>query len=112
MDTLLNISMLLVYIFNQLTVLALLYMRKTMPDAERTFKVNLFFPYVFLIICFLLAVMICFIFPMEAVLCLGFIAAGLPVYYVCNKIEKPDSIKSRISKLKMIHFMFFFVTIS
>lgn len=39
MDTLLNISMLLVYIFNQLTVLALIYMRKTRPNDPRPFKV-------------------------------------------------------------------------
>lgn len=97
MDTLLNISMLLVYIFNQCTVLALLYMRKTMPNEERPFKVNLFFPIVFLIICFCLAVMICFIFPFEAVLCVSFIILGLPVFYFCTKSEKPEVIASKIN---------------
>ncbi len=98
--------MFLVYIFNQATILALLHMRKTMPNAERTFKVKLFFPYVFLIICCLLTVMICFIYPIEAILCLAFILSGLPIFYLCNKAEKPDKIKSRISKSNF--FVFFF----
>jgi len=96
MDTLLNISMLLVYIFNQLTVLALIYMRKTRPNDPRPFKVNLFFPVVFLITCFFLSVMICFIYPYETILCSIFILFGLPVYYMGTKMEKPHSVQSKI----------------
>ena len=41
MDTLLNISMLLVYIFNQGCTLALLYLRKSLPNEPRPFRVSL-----------------------------------------------------------------------
>jgi amino acid transporter len=97
MDTLLNIAMLLAYIFNILCVIVLLHLRKTIPNEPRPFKVNLFFPIVFLILCTILTCMICVIFTKEAVLCLIFITSGLPVYYVCTKIKKPAAIQNKIS---------------
>ena len=100
MDTLLNIAMLLAYLFNILCVIVLLHLRKTNPNAPRPFKVNLFFPIVFLLLCTILTGMICLIFTKEAMLCLIFIISGLPVYYVCTKIKKPVAIRNRIGKLK------------
>lgn len=97
MDTLLNISMLLVYIFNQGCTLALLYLRKSLPNEPRPFRVPLIFPIVFLVSCFFLAVMICLIFPSESIMCVCFIVSGLPVYYLCVKVKKPESLESKIT---------------
>lgn len=101
MNTLLNISMLLVYIFNQLCTLSLLYMRKTKPNDERPFKVNLFFPIVFLVACFFLAIMICYTYAYESFLCLIFVSSGLPVYYVCTKCEKPNSVQINLNAVNV-----------
>lgn len=97
MDILLNISMLLVYIWCIACTIALLYLRKTQPDVPRPFRVPLIFPIIFLVICFFLAGMICIIYTKEFLLCTIFIIIGLPVYYICTK-EKPAEIQQKINK--------------
>jgi len=98
MDTLLNIAMLLAYLFNILCVVVLLYLRKANRDEPRPFKVNLFFPIVFLMLCCVLIGMICIIFTKEAVMSLIFVISGLPVYFLAPKVKKYSAIENKLSK--------------
>ena len=105
---LLKFTVLAEYIFITLTVIGLLWLRKTKPQLLRPIKVskklsltakqklprsghlrafgvkvNLFFPIAFLVICILVILISCIKTPFDSFVCIAIILAGLPVYYVC-----------------------------
>lgn len=96
--TLINMGVLAEYIFITGAVLGLMYLRKTHPDLERPIKVNLFYPVVFLIVCFFIILMTLVQIPKESCMSLALLAAGIPVYFIGVKWEKPKSIQNKIGK--------------
>lgn len=95
MDILLNISMLMTYLVNITAVFALLYMRKTKADDPRPFKVPLFFPVAFILVCSFLTISTVIIFPLEGILCFVFMLLAVPVYYI-GRATKPKSVQTKI----------------
>ncbi len=117
--TLLNMSMVVFFINHIATISALLLLRKTQPDTPRPikvnipthkiikskinnqsfyFKVNLFFPIVFLIICFYITFMILLMYPRDFLLCILTYIIGIVAYFIFVKLQKPQSLQKKISK--------------
>lgn len=92
------------YIFITLAVLGLLYLRKSQPDLERPIRVNLFYPIAFLIVCFFIIIMTLYQIPMESFMCIAVLAAGVPVYFLGVKWEKPKSIQDKLGKSWIEYF--------
>lgn len=96
---LINMGVLAEYIYITSAVLGLLYLRKTHPDLPRPIRVNLFYPITFLIVCFFIILMTLYQIPMESLGCLIVLAAGIPVYLVGVKWEKPKSIQKKLDAM-------------
>lgn len=69
-------------LFITLSVLGLVWMRRTRPDLHRPIRVNAALPFVFLLICAFLVTFPCYVSPAEVGVGLAFIFCGVPVYYV------------------------------
>ncbi len=95
---LVQLTMLTEYIFIGSTVLGLLWLRHSQPNLERPMKVSLFFPIVFVVICFVVIAMKIWFDPKDALFCIGVIGAGIPIYWVFVLLEKPKSLDDKISK--------------
>ncbi len=95
---LVQLTMLTEYIFIGSTVLGLIWLRHSRPDLERPMKVSLFFPIVFVLICFVVIGMKIWFDPRDAVFCISVIAAGIPVYSLFVLMKKPKSLDDKISK--------------
>lgn len=94
---LVQLTMLTEYIFIGSTVLGLLWLRHAQPKLERPMKVNLFFPIVFVIICFVVIAMKIWFDPRDALMCIGVIGAGIPVYWVFVLMKKPKALDDKIN---------------
>ena len=65
-------------------------LRKKIPDAPRSYK-TIGYPYVpiiFIILAVLLLINTVFEAPKESIVGLGFIAAGVPIYFVFRKLNQ------------------------
>ncbi|XP_030750354.1 large neutral amino acids transporter small subunit 2 isoform X1 [Sitophilus oryzae] len=69
-------------LFITISVLGLLYMRYTRPDANRPIKVNMTLPCIFFVICTFLVIFPCYASPVEVGVGLAFVILGIPVYYI------------------------------
>lgn len=98
---LLDMTVLSEYIFIMITVVGLLWLRKTQANAERPFKSNLVFPIAFLIICTFVIIVSCYKKTYYSMLCISVILCGLPIYYLFIVLEKPPSMKKKIQKFDM-----------
>ncbi|CAF1019586.1 unnamed protein product [Brachionus calyciflorus] len=96
---LMNMGVLAEYLFIALSVGGLLRLRKTQPDLPRPIKVNLFYPITFLIVCIFIILMTLYQLPIESFLCLGIIGAGIPVFLIGCKWEKPKSIQGKLDAM-------------
>ncbi len=99
---LINMGVLAEYIFITLAVIGLMYLRKSQPDLPRPIKINLFYPITFLIVCLFIISMTLYQIPVESFMCLGVLAAGIPVYYVGVKWEKPKALQDKIGNYAML----------
>lgn len=93
---LLNLGVLAEYLCIALSVGGLLWLRKKQPDLPRPIKVNLFFPITFLVVCLFIILMTLYQIPIESFVCLAIMAAGVPVYFVGVKWQKPKSIQDKL----------------
>ena len=82
-------------LFILLSISALLYLRKTQPDAKRPIKVNLILPIIFMITCGFLVISSCYVSPVEVGTGIIIILLGIPVYYAT--IHRPIPCLTRIS---------------
>uniref|UniRef100_A0A6M2DWE8 Putative amino acid transporter n=1 Tax=Xenopsylla cheopis TaxID=163159 RepID=A0A6M2DWE8_XENCH len=74
--------------FITLSVSSVLYLRWKKPEMLRPIKVSLWIPIVFVIICFLLVVVPCYVAPYEVGIGILITLTGIPAYYfgvVCSK---------------------------
>ncbi|VDN53847.1 unnamed protein product [Dracunculus medinensis] len=78
-------------------IAALLWLRKTMPNAERPIKVNLFFPIIFLIGCIALVVIPIIGSLKDTAIGIGIMLTALPVYAVFIARGKPPKFLEKIS---------------
>ncbi|XP_050510425.1 Y+L amino acid transporter 2-like [Diabrotica virgifera virgifera] len=69
-------------LFITVSIVGLLYMRRTHPKAPRPIKVNLILPITFFIICGFLVTFPCYVTPLEVGVGVAFILCGIPVYFV------------------------------
>jgi amino acid transporter len=90
--------MLTEYLFIGGSVLGILVLRRSRPDMDRPIKVNLFFPVTFVAIVFAIIAVIVYTSPLDSLMCLLVILAGVPVYGVFIAMQKPKSIDDKISK--------------
>ena len=106
---LVQLTMLTEYIFIGSTVLGLLWLRHTQPNLARPMKVNLIFPIVFVMICFVIIAMKIYFDPREALICISVIGMGIPVYWIFVLLKKPKSLDDKISKMtEIVKWRYFF----
>jgi L-type amino acid transporter 5 len=96
---LINMGVLAEYLFISTSVAGLLWLRKKQPNTHRPIKVNLFYPITFLIVCMFIIIMTFIDIPFESFCCLGVIAAGIPLYYLGVKWDKPKSLQAKLDKV-------------
>lgn len=94
---LLKLTMLTEYIFIGGTVFGLLYLRKYRPEINRPIVVNLIYPIVFCVICLLIILMTIYTSPIDSIMCVVVILAGVPIYGVFVVMDKPKSIDDKIN---------------
>lgn len=83
-----------------LSVVALLYFRRTMPDAHRPIKVGLVWPIIYITISLVLVLIPLYTNPVETGFGCLIIATGIPVYLICVKWQtKPKSFEQFIEKM-------------
>ncbi|KRZ68333.1 Y+L amino acid transporter 1, partial [Trichinella papuae] len=68
-----------------LAMLSLFQLRRKLPDAPRTIKVNLIFPFVFLVGCLFLVVVPVIAAPIDTVIGLGITFTSVPIYFLFIK---------------------------
>ncbi|XP_077297327.1 juvenile hormone Inducible-21 isoform X2 [Arctopsyche grandis] len=83
-----------------LSIVGMLWLRKTRPDLPRPIRVNTFLPVTFLLCVAFMVIIPAIAEPMNTVIGIGIVASGIPVYYVCIKWKKPESY-SRFSEATM-----------
>ncbi len=96
---LINMGVLAEYLFISTSVAGLLWLRKKQPNVYRPIKVNLFYPITFLVVCLFIIIMTFIDIPFESFCCLGVIAAGIPLYYLGVKWDKPKSLQKKLDKV-------------
>ncbi|XP_056639580.1 large neutral amino acids transporter small subunit 1 [Diorhabda sublineata] len=79
---LINYSSFVESLFITISILGLMYMRKTRPEAMRPIKINLILPITFFVICTFLVTFPCYVSPMEVGIGVAFILCGIPVYVI------------------------------
>ena len=84
------------YIFITMAVAGLLYLRKTQPNRDRPIRVNLFYPTVFMFVCLFIILMTLWQIPVQSLLCIIVLAAGIPVYFLGVKWKKPASVQNKL----------------
>lgn len=73
------------------SVVGMLWLRRTKPNIPRPIKVNLIIPYVFLIAIGFLVIIPAITQPKDTAIGLAILLSGIPVYYVCVKWKsKPE----------------------
>ncbi|KRZ57285.1 Y+L amino acid transporter 1 [Trichinella nativa] len=72
-----------------LAMLSLFQLRRKLPDAPRTIKVNLMFPFVFLVGCLFLVVVPVVAAPIDTIIGLGITFTSVPIYFLFIK-HRPE----------------------
>ncbi|KRY59248.1 Y+L amino acid transporter 1, partial [Trichinella britovi] len=72
-----------------LAMLSLFQLRRKLPDAPRTIKVNLIFPFVFLVGCLFLVVVPVVAAPIDTIIGLGITFTSVPIYFLFIK-HRPE----------------------
>jgi len=85
--SLINFSVVSSWAFFFLTVLGLLILRIKEPNLERPYKTWIITPLTFCAVALFLLCMPIIAAPLQAVAALGFVLAGIPVYYLTNRNE-------------------------
>lgn len=96
---LINMGVLAEYIFITMAVAGLLYLRKTQPNRDRPIRVNLFYPTVFMFVCLFIILMTLWQIPVQSLLCIIVLAAGIPVYFLGVKWKKPASVQNKLDAM-------------
>uniref|UniRef100_A0A1I8IQT5 G_PROTEIN_RECEP_F1_2 domain-containing protein n=1 Tax=Macrostomum lignano TaxID=282301 RepID=A0A1I8IQT5_9PLAT len=100
--TLINLLGFAFNIILTLTMSSLLYLRYSRPNLHRPIKIPLPIPVFVLLWCFGLVAMTIYQAPDQSLKCLGFIAVGIPVYFLCVAWErKPASFQRRYHGLTL-----------
>ncbi|KAF8447433.1 amino acid/polyamine transporter I [Boletus edulis BED1] len=86
--SLVNFSVVASWSFYFLTVLGLIILRVKEPNLERPYKTWIVTPLIFCAVALFLLCMPIFAAPLEAVAVLGFVLAGVPVYYLTHRDEQ------------------------
>jgi len=91
--------------FYLLTVLGLLILRIREPEHKRPYKTYITTPLIFSVVALFLLCMPIIAAPLEALAALGFVLAGIPIYYVTQRVnssgiggEETQRLISRISR--------------
>ncbi|EAU88480.2 L-methionine transporter [Coprinopsis cinerea okayama7 len=87
--SLINFSVVASWAFYFLTVLGLVILRFKEPMLERPYRVWITTPLIFCGVALFLLLMPIIAAPLEAIAVLGFVAAGVPVYFLTQVDEKP-----------------------
>lgn len=88
--SMINFAVVASWAFYFLTVLGLLVLRVKEPLLERPYKTWIITPVVFCAVCLFLLLMPIIAAPLEAIAVLGFVLAGIPVYYLTQRNEEGD----------------------
>ena len=91
-DQLTNYVVFSAWIFYAMVTGVVFVLRKRLPNAERSYKTfgYPFVPVIFIVLALLLLINTVFESPKESLIGLGFILAGVPVYYVFKKTNKAN----------------------
>ncbi|KAI0726492.1 L-methionine transporter [Fomitopsis betulina] len=89
--SLINFSVVAAWTFYFLTVLGVLVLRVTEPTLERPYRTWITTPLIFCGVCIFLLSMAIKAAPVQALAAVGFILAGVPVYYMTQRGEEPSS---------------------
>ncbi|KAI0374983.1 amino acid transporter [Pilatotrama ljubarskyi] len=85
--SLINFAVVASWAFYFLTVLGLVILRVKEPTLHRPYKTWIITPLVFCAVCIFLLCMPIVAAPLEAIAVLGFVLAGVPVYYITHRHE-------------------------
>lgn len=88
--SLINFAVVASWAFYFLTVLGLVILRIKEPLLERPYRTWIITPLVFCAVCLFLLLMPIIAAPLEAIAVLGFVLAGIPIYYLTQKTEDGD----------------------
>lgn len=91
-DQLTDMLVFAAFIFYGAGALGVFVLRKKMKDAERSFKVNLIIPAIFVLFCIVLVVVTLIENPRDAGIGLVLILAGLPFYFFWNRRSETEGI--------------------
>ncbi|KRY32790.1 Y+L amino acid transporter 1, partial [Trichinella spiralis] len=83
-----------------LAMLSLFQLRRKMPDAPRTIKVNLIFPFVFLVGCLFLVVVPVVAAPIDTIIGLGITFTSVPIYFLFIK-HRPEVLSNFSSSVSI-----------
>ncbi|KRY20391.1 Y+L amino acid transporter 1, partial [Trichinella patagoniensis] len=89
-----------------LAMLSLFQLRRKLPDAPRTIKVNLIFPFVFLVGCLFLVVVPVVAAPIDTIIGLGITFTSVPIYFLFIK-HRPEVLSNFSSSVSMFTQKFF-----
>ncbi|KAI0807498.1 L-methionine transporter [Fomes fomentarius] len=87
--SLINFAVVASWAFYFLTVLGLVILRVKEPMLERPYKTWIITPLIFCAVCLFLLCMPIIAAPLEAMAVLGFVLAGVPVYYITQRNHGP-----------------------
>ncbi|KAI0748211.1 L-methionine transporter [Daedaleopsis nitida] len=89
--SLINFAVVASWAFYFLTVLGLVILRVKEPMLERPYKTWIITPLIFCAVCLFLLCMPIIAAPLEAMAVLGFVLAGIPVYYITQRHDGPPT---------------------
>ncbi|KRX78997.1 Y+L amino acid transporter 1 [Trichinella sp. T6] len=89
-----------------LAMLSLFQLRRKLPDAPRTIKVNLMFPFVFLVGCLFLVVVPVVAAPIDTIIGLGITFTSVPIYFLFIK-HRPEVLSNFSGSVSMFTQKFF-----
>lgn len=98
--SLLNFMSFLRWLFIGIVVLGLIYLRFTKPDLPRPFRVPLFIPVVFCIMCFFMVFMSLYSDPVNTGIGFAISLTGIPAYYIFIYFDhKPKWLRRALDSL-------------
>ncbi|KAI0831389.1 amino acid transporter [Trametes gibbosa] len=98
--SLINFAVVASWAFYFLTVLGLVILRVKEPTLHRPYKTWILTPLVFCAVCIFLLCMPIIAAPLEAIAVLGFVLAGIPLYYITHRQEgKPTRAQTFFSSI-------------
>ncbi|XP_072169175.1 Y+L amino acid transporter 2-like [Diadema setosum] len=106
---LINYMLFVIVAFMAITACIIPYYRWKHPDMERPLKLPLFVPITFILVIIFLMGLSAYTDPISACIGTALTLAGIPVYFLCVKWNKPVWIKERIVAVELSLQKFFFV---